>query len=30
VPASASSGQLEVDVTQNGVAANPTFLPVSN
>jgi len=30
VPASASSGVLEVDVTQNGVAANPTLLPVSN
>ncbi len=30
VPASATSGELEVDVTQNGVAANPTLLPVSN
>jgi uncharacterized protein (TIGR03437 family) len=30
VPTSASSGELEVDVTQNGVAANPTLLPVSN
>ena len=30
VPTSAGSGQLEVDVTQNGVAANPTLLPVSN
>jgi uncharacterized protein (TIGR03437 family) len=30
VPTGASSGQLEVDVTQNGVAANPTLLPVSN
>ena len=29
VPTSASSGDLEVDVTQNGVAANPTILPVS-
>lgn len=29
VPSSASSGELEVDVTQNGVAANPTLLPVS-
>ncbi len=30
VPTSAASGNLEVDVTQNGVAANPTLLPVSN
>jgi uncharacterized protein (TIGR03437 family) len=30
VPVGATSGQLEVDVTQNGVAANPTLLPVSN
>jgi uncharacterized protein (TIGR03437 family) len=30
VPTSASSGELEVDVTQNGVAANPTLLPVSD
>jgi uncharacterized protein (TIGR03437 family) len=30
VPSNASSGELEVDVTQNGVAANPTLLPVSN
>jgi uncharacterized protein (TIGR03437 family) len=30
VPAGATSGALEVDVTQNGVAANPTLLPVSN
>jgi uncharacterized protein (TIGR03437 family) len=29
VPSNASSGELEVDVTQNGVAANPTLLPVS-
>lgn len=29
VPTGASSGELEVDVTQNGVAANPTLLPVS-
>ncbi len=29
VPSSASSGELQVDVTQNGVAANPTLLPVS-
>jgi len=30
VPSNAPSGDLEVDVTQNGVAANPTELPVSN
>jgi uncharacterized protein (TIGR03437 family) len=30
VPPGSKSGELEVDVTQNGVAANPTFLPVSN
>lgn len=30
VPAGSASGDLEVDVTQNGMAANPTFLPVSN
>lgn len=30
VPTGAKSGELEVDVTQNGVAANPTLLPVSN
>jgi uncharacterized protein (TIGR03437 family) len=30
VPTSAASGELEVDVTQNGVAANPTLLPVAN
>jgi len=30
VPANAASGELEVDVTQNGIAANPTLLPVSN
>jgi uncharacterized protein (TIGR03437 family) len=30
VPPSAASGELEVDVTQNGVAANPTLLPVGN
>ncbi|HTC89346.1 MAG TPA: putative Ig domain-containing protein [Bryobacteraceae bacterium] len=30
VPASASSGEIEVDVSQNGVSANPTLLPVSN
>lgn len=30
VPPTAPSGELEVDVTQNGVAANPTMLPVSN
>ncbi|HTC89345.1 MAG TPA: putative Ig domain-containing protein [Bryobacteraceae bacterium] len=30
VPTGASSGELEVDVTQNGVAANQTLLPVSN
>ncbi len=30
VPAGLSSGEQEVDVTQNGVAANPTLLPVSN
>ena len=30
VPTSAASGELEVDVTQNGVAANPTLLPVSH
>lgn len=30
VPTGAASGELEVDVTQNGVAANPTLLPVSN
>jgi len=29
VPAGASSGEVEVDVTQNGVAANPTMLAVS-
>ena len=29
-PSGAASGELEVDVTQNGVAANPTLLPVSN
>lgn len=29
VPSGAASGNLEVDVTQNGVAANPTMLPVS-
>jgi uncharacterized protein (TIGR03437 family) len=29
VPPSASSGELEVDVLQNGVAANPTLLPVT-
>jgi uncharacterized protein (TIGR03437 family) len=29
VPSSASSGELQVIVTQNGVAANPTLLPVS-
>lgn len=30
VPMGASSGELEVEVVQNGVAANPTLLPVSN
>jgi uncharacterized protein (TIGR03437 family) len=30
VPTGATSGELEVDVTQNGVPANPTLLPVSN
>ena len=30
VPVGATSGELEVDVTQNSVAANPTLLPVSN
>ena len=30
VPASVASGVVGVDVTQNGVAANPTLLPVSN
>ena len=30
VPTSAATGELEVDVTQNGVAANPTLLPVAN
>jgi uncharacterized protein (TIGR03437 family) len=30
VPVGANSGELEVDVTQNSVAANPTLLPVSN
>ncbi len=30
VPPSSASGELQVDVTQNGVAANPTLLPVSN
>lgn len=30
VPSGVSSGELEVDVTQNGVAANPTLLPVSS
>jgi uncharacterized protein (TIGR03437 family) len=30
VPTGATSGELVVDVTQNGVAANPTLLPVSN
>jgi uncharacterized protein (TIGR03437 family) len=30
VPVGATSGEPEVDVTQNGVAANPTLLPVSN
>jgi uncharacterized protein (TIGR03437 family) len=30
VPSNAKSGELEVDVTQNGIAANPTLLPVSN
>ena len=29
VPSGASSGELQVTVTQNGVAANPTLLPVS-
>ena len=29
VPTGASSGELQVDVTQNGVAANPTLLPVA-
>jgi uncharacterized protein (TIGR03437 family) len=30
VPTNATAGELEVDVSQNGVAANPTLLPVSN
>jgi uncharacterized protein (TIGR03437 family) len=30
VPTGAASGELEVDVKQNGVSANPTLLPVSN
>jgi uncharacterized protein (TIGR03437 family) len=30
VPSSSASGELQVNVTQNGVAANPTLLPVSN
>jgi uncharacterized protein (TIGR03437 family) len=30
VPTGATSGDLVVNVTQNGVAANPTLLPVSN
>ena len=30
VPPGASSGNLVVTVTQNGVAANSTLLPVSN
>jgi uncharacterized protein (TIGR03437 family) len=30
VPSSAPSGDVEVDVIQNGVPANPTLLPVSN
>jgi uncharacterized protein (TIGR03437 family) len=30
VPTNSSSGELEVDVTQNGIGANPTLLPVSN
>lgn len=30
VPQSAPAGDLQVTVTQNGVAANPTVLPVSN
>jgi uncharacterized protein (TIGR03437 family) len=30
VPAGAPSGESEVDVIQNGVAANPTLLPISN
>jgi uncharacterized protein (TIGR03437 family) len=30
VPAGSAAGDLEVDVRQNGVAANPTLLPVSN
>jgi hypothetical protein len=29
VPAGAHSGEVELDVMQNGVAANPTLLPVS-
>lgn len=29
VPEGAKSGELEVDVSQNGVAANPTLLPVN-
>lgn len=29
VPTGATSGELEVDVSQNGVAANPTLLPVN-
>jgi uncharacterized protein (TIGR03437 family) len=28
-PRGARSGELEVDVTQNGLAANPTLLPVN-
>ncbi len=28
VPVGASSGECEVEVTQNGVAANPTLLPI--
>jgi uncharacterized protein (TIGR03437 family) len=30
VPSNASSGNLNVVVTQNGIAANSTLLPVSN
>jgi uncharacterized protein (TIGR03437 family) len=30
VPASVASGVVEVDVTQNGVSANPTLLPVAD
>jgi uncharacterized protein (TIGR03437 family) len=30
VPAGSAAGDLEVDVRQNGMAANPTLLPVSN